>query len=194
MKVKSLKAMEVPSDLKIFPKAIVCEESNVKGDVTVSAGCVIHPHCTINAENGPIVFGENCIVEEYVTISNKNDSDASSGGAGKTLYIGCNNVFEVGCSVEALSIGDKNVFEAKCSVSNQVDVSNGCIIGAGCRVDGRQTLLENTVIYGNDCLQREALEKQGSQILQIDYLRKLLPNYHHLRKSNYDPKKIRSAV
>lgn len=179
--------MEASSDLKIFPKAIVCEESNIKGDVTVSAGCVIHPHCNINAENGSIVFGENCIVEEYVTISN-------TSSAGKTLFIGCNNVFEVGCSVEALSIGDKNVFEAKSSVSNQVEVSNGCIIGAGCRVDGRQTLLENTVIYGNDCLQREALEKQGSQILQIDYLRKLLPNYHHLRKSNYDPKKIRSAV
>lgn len=144
--------------LKIFPKALVCEESNIKGDVTVSAGCVIHPHCNINAENGPIIFGENCIVEEYVTITNS---------IGQALYIGNNNVFEVGCSVEALKIGDKNVFEAKSLVSNEVEVTNGCIIGAGCRVEGKQILLESTVIYGKDCLQREALEKQGVSTFNI---------------------------
>lgn len=148
--------------LKILPKAIVCEESNIKGDVTISAGCVIHPHCNINAENGPIIFGENCIVEEYVTISNKIGNSISKNV--QTLYIGSNNVFEVGCSVEALIIGDKNVFEAKSLVSNEVEISNGCIVGAGCRVEGKQVLLENTVIYGNVCLQREALEKQGVSI------------------------------
>ncbi|KAL5290212.1 DCTN6 family protein [Megaselia abdita] len=147
--------------LKIYPKALVCEESNIKGDVIVSAGCVIHPHCNINAENGSIIFGENCIVEEYATISNKNKSP----GNYEILYIGCNNVFEVGCTVEALKIGDKNVFEAKSIVSNEVEISNGCIIGAGCRLEGKQTLLENTVIYGNDCLQREALEKQGVSLI-----------------------------
>lgn len=129
------------------------------GDITINAGCVIHPHCTINAKNGPIIFGENCIVEEYVKITN-NIEKASKEDL-PTLYIGCNNVFEVGCSVEAAKVGDKNVFEAKSLVSNEVEILNGCIIGAGCRLDGKQVLLENTVIYGNDCLQREALEKQG---------------------------------
>lgn len=32
----------------------------------------------------------------------------------KTMVIGSNNVFEVGCIVEARYIGDNNVFESKC--------------------------------------------------------------------------------
>lgn len=30
------------------------------------------------------------------------------------MIIGNNNVFEVGCIIEAKSIGDNNVFESKC--------------------------------------------------------------------------------
>ena len=42
-------------------KAIVCEDSLLKGDITVSSGCVIHPSASIIAESGPIILGENCI-------------------------------------------------------------------------------------------------------------------------------------
>jgi dynactin-6 len=89
----------------------------------------------------------------------------------------------------ALSIGDRNVFECKSYVSAGVTVTNGCVIGAGCKLTGEQVLTERTIVYGKNCIQREAMDKQKAQI-QLDYLRKILPNYHHLRKPN-DPKKSR---
>ena len=73
---------------------------------------------------------------------------------------------------------------SKCFVSPNVTIASGCIVGAGCQLLGEQNLAENTVIYGNNnCEQREAIEKSsGAHMLQLDFLRKVLPNYHHLRK------------
>ncbi|CAD7077345.1 unnamed protein product [Hermetia illucens] len=180
------------NSVKIMPKAIVCEESVLRGDITISPGCIIHTSATIIAECGPIILGENCIVEEYATIINKNASEEAEAG-GNALIIGTNNVFEVGCHVQAKKIGENNIFECKSYVSPAVSVSSGCVIGAGCRLLAAQTLPEHTVIYSKNCLQRDAMEKQ-SQALQIESLRKILPNYHHLKKATFDAKKIRGQV
>lgn len=194
-------------------RAKVCEEATLIGDITISSGCVIHPSASIIAESGPIILGENCIVEEYATIlyripkdyptqlldtlklqSSHEQQQQQQLSNKPALIIGANNVFEVGCTIEALNIGDKNVFECKSYVSPYVVITNGCIIGSGCKLEGKQILPENTVIYSENCLQREALEKQGSHTIQLDYLRKVLPNYHHLKKPNFDPKKVRGQI
>ncbi|XP_036320979.1 dynactin subunit 6 isoform X1 [Rhagoletis pomonella] len=184
------------NDIKIMGKAIVCEDCTLSGDITISPGCVIHPSATIIAEAGPIVLGENCIVEEYSTIAFRLPVGQKfyPSTEVRTLNVGANNVFEVGSTVEACHIGEKNVFESKCYVGPCVFVSSGCIIGAGVKLIAEQKLQENIVLYGRNCLQREAIDKHGSQTLQIDFLRKVLPNYHHLRKPNYDPKKMRIAA
>uniref|UniRef100_A0A182N9C4 Dynactin subunit 6 n=1 Tax=Anopheles dirus TaxID=7168 RepID=A0A182N9C4_9DIPT len=188
------------STFKIMPRSMVCEDSNLRGDITISSGCVIHPCSTIIAESGPIVLGENCIVEEYATVRYRipeNHPDygkLTEEGTLKPLIIGPDNVFEVGCTVEALSIGERNVFECKSYVSADVTVGSGCLIGAGCRLVGKQTLADKTILYTSECLQREAMDRQKTQMIQLDYLRKILPNYHHLRKVNHDPKKARPQV
>eukprot|EP00099_Drosophila_melanogaster_P018798 NP_609949.1 dynactin 6, p27 subunit [Drosophila melanogaster] len=185
----------MPSEnrIKILPKAVVCEESSLRGDITFSSGCVVHPSATVIADAGPIIIGENCIIEEYATVAHRLEPGAVW-DVNNILSIGTHNVFEVGCQVEAAKIGDKNVFESKCYVGPGVTVSSGCVVGAGIKIHGSQRLPENTIVYGEQGLQREAIDKQGSQTLQIDFLRKVLPNYHHLRKPNYDPKKARSVV
>lgn len=148
-----------------MPKAIVCEceDSVFEGDITVSTGCIIHPRVTIIAKSGPIIIGENCLIEEYTTIIYDTDADASEAESDKaaTLVIGANNVFEVGCEVRATQIGEKNIFESKCNVSSAVKVTNNCIIGAGCQLLGPQTLPENTIIHGRNCAEREALERSS---------------------------------
>lgn len=147
-----------------MPKAIVCDDANMSGDITVAGGCVIHPGATIIAEAGPIIIGENCIVEEYATIVHKKlpvDETATASEKAPVLVIGANNVFEVGCVVEATKIGEKNVFECKSYVSSKVKVASGCVIGAGCRLEASYDLPDNTVIYGRECLQRDVMEKQG---------------------------------
>lgn len=75
------------------------------------------------------------------------------------LIIGSHNVFEVDCNVEAPKIGNHNVFESKCFVGNKVTVSNGCTIGAGCRVTEEQILKENICIFGSNCQMRECIDK-----------------------------------
>ncbi|XP_055626712.1 dynactin subunit 6 [Toxorhynchites rutilus septentrionalis] len=191
--------MSLKNDIKIMHRSMVCEDSNLKGDITISSGCVIHPSTTIIAESGPIIIGENCIVEEYATIIHRIPKGhpayaEGTDGSVKPLIIGPDNIFEVGCTVEALKIGERNVFECKCYVSADVTVTNGCVIGAGCRLVGQQVLPEKTIVQGKQCQQREAIEKQRSQMVQLDYLRKILPNYHHLKKATYDPKKVRAQV
>lgn len=147
--------------LKIMPKAIVCEcdDSIFYGDITVSSGCIIHPRVTIIAKSGPIIIGENCLIEEYTTIIHDTGDDTCSMAKPPVLVIGANNVFEVGSRVEANKIGEKNLFECKCYVSSAVMVTNNCIIGAGCQLIGEQTLSENSIIHGRSCAERESIEK-----------------------------------
>jgi dynactin-6 len=150
---------------------------------------VVHPSAQIIAESGPIIIGENCIIEEYAKIIHRIPSDhrlyqeQQSQDKPHVLVIGANNIFEVGSTVESLKIGEKNIFECKCYVSANITISSGCVIGAGCSLNGEQHLAEGTVIFGKHCQQREALDRvSGSHMLQLDFLRKVLPNYHHLRK------------
>lgn len=154
--------------LKIMPKAIVCEcdESVFIGDITISGGCIVHPRVTIIAEAGPIIIGENCLIEEYATIIHRGsiEIDAEPSAKPPVLLIGSNNVFEVGCTIEATKIGEKNVFEGKSTVSSGVTITNNCIIGAGCHLKGEQTLPENTIIHSRSCSERELLEKSGVSI------------------------------
>lgn len=147
-----------------MPKAIVCdcEESVFSGDITVSTGTIIHPRVNIIAKTGPIIIGENCLIEEYATIIH--DTGVPSEAALEkppVLVIGANNVFEVGCTVEALKIGERNTFECKSYVSSEVKVSNNCVIGAGCRLESEHELPENTIVHGKGCEQREAIEKSA---------------------------------
>ncbi|GJQ66365.1 putative dynactin [Trypoxylus dichotomus] len=172
------------NNIKIIAGAIVCHEAKLRGDVTIGAGTIMHPCASINAEAGPIIIGEKCLIEEQSKITHRVPFDREEQKNIPVLIVGSNNVFEVGCNVEACKIGDNNIFESKCFVGNKVTVTNGCIIGAGCYVTEEQILPENTIIYGEKCLQREALCGPGQQTLQMDTLSKMLPNYHRIRKPN----------
>lgn len=53
------------------------------------------------------------------------------------------------------------MFESKCFVGNKVTVTNGCTIGAGCKLTQEQILKENVIIFGDKCQMREGLDKPG---------------------------------
>ncbi|NP_001039059.1 dynactin subunit 6 [Xenopus tropicalis] len=172
-------------NVKIAPGAVVCVESEIKGDVTIGPRTVVHPKARIYAEAGPIIIGEGNLIEEQAFIRNSfpeniaPDSDVEP----KTMIIGTNNVFEVGCYSQAMKMGDNNVIESKAFVGRNVILTSGCIIGACCQVDTCEVIPENTVIYGSDCLRRVQTERPQPQTLQLDFLMKILPNYHHLKKT-----------
>ncbi|XP_074661363.1 dynactin subunit 6-like [Tubulanus polymorphus] len=167
------------SSLKIAQGAVVCTECELRGEITIGSRTVVHPKARIIAEGGPIIIGESNLIEEQVEIINKKSENNEI----VTMVIGNNNVFEVGSCTQALMFGDNNVLEAKAVVGPKTRLSNGCIIGAMCEVTSPETLVENTVVYGADCGRRIQAERPAPQTLQLDFLTKILPNYHHLKKA-----------
>lgn len=162
------------SKIKITPGAVVCQEAELKGEISIAAKTVVHPKARIIAENGPIIIGEGNLIEEQALLWNSTP--------GKSMVIGNFNVFEIGCTSESLRIGNNNVAEAKSKLGPLVEVEDGCVIGNKCRVETQEKLSNNTVIYGQNGSRRIASEVPAQQTLQLDFLTKILPNYHHLKK------------
>uniref|UniRef100_A0A7N5JC05 Dynactin subunit 6 n=1 Tax=Ailuropoda melanoleuca TaxID=9646 RepID=A0A7N5JC05_AILME len=163
--------------VKIAPGAVVCVESEIRGDVTIGPRTVIHPKARIIAEAGPIVIGEGNLIEEQALIINAhpdNITPDTEDPEPKPMIIGTNNVFEVGCCI---------LYNNLTYVGRNVILTSGCIIGACCNLNTFEVIPENTVIYGADCLRRVQTERPQPQTLQLDFLMKILPNYHHLKKT-----------
>lgn len=166
---------------KIGAGSIVCQEAEIRGEVIIGSKTVIHPKARILAVNGPIKIGDNNLIEEQTSIINQGDNDEPDSSV---MEIGNNNVFEVGSCCEAVKIGNNNTLESKSKVGRQVVLGNGCVIGACCQLTTNETLPDNTVIFGKDCQRRVQSERPLPQTLQLEFLTKVLPNYHHLKKTS----------
>jgi len=165
-------------ELKIGSGVIFCTEAVSNGDIFVGANTVVHPKAQILAESGPIIIGENNLIEENACIINMHLP--SKDGTPVTLTIGNNNVFEVGSKCEALKVGDNNVIEVNAFVGPKVEITSGCIIGACCKLKTAGIVPLNTIVFGLDCSRRTATEKPAPQTSQLEHLRKVLPNYHYI--------------
>jgi len=189
-------AGSIPTGVQVTYGAVVCVEAELTGDVRIGLKTIIHPCAKILAKNGPIIIGDFNIIEEMATIVNWST---------EPMVIGNNNVFEVSSVVMAKSVGDHNVFETKCFVGEGIVIPNGCTFGAATSVGmGRDvesgkilgsgsekdlpiretSVLDNSVFYGEPLKHRIAGEKPAMQTLQIDFLAKILPNYHHVKLYN----------
>ena len=59
------------SNVKILGGAVVCNECELKGDITIGARTVIHPKARIIAESGPIIIGLIIINIEIITFDER---------------------------------------------------------------------------------------------------------------------------
>jgi len=175
-------------NLQIATGAVVCQEANLVGEISIGEGTVVHPKANIIAEAGPIIIGKNNIIEEQTTIRNSWPEDATEEQkkTKRTMNIGDNNVFEVGCLVEADRIGKCNVVESKTFLSKGCILGDGCVIVASYRMPP-STLEDNTVIYGIQGKKRVVQNAQETHLAthakHLEILWKTLPGFHHLRKS-----------
>ncbi|RHZ68392.1 hypothetical protein Glove_295g28 [Diversispora epigaea] len=160
----------------IGKRAVVCQDTELKGEIHIGPGTVLHPQCKINAECGPIYIGNNNIIEENVTIINKYP--------GK-LIIGDENVFEVGCFVEGSKIGSRNIIEAKARILGSTSLGDNCVIGAVCSTNKDDEIPDDTVIYGDHHNRRTQTATSSHQsslhTRHLDYLREVLPKFNHVR-------------
>ncbi|KAF9586060.1 hypothetical protein BGW38_010050 [Lunasporangiospora selenospora] len=125
--------------LTISSRALVCQDNDLRGDITVGTGTVLHPQCKVWALGGSIIFGSGNIVEENAEIINRGP---------ETLFIGDNNVFEVGSKMEGAKIGSRNTLEVRSQVKSGTWVGDECVIGAVCSTNENEILSDRTVIYG----------------------------------------------
>jgi dynactin-6 len=103
--VKGSAQGKMSKSVKIAPGAMVCNEYELLGDITIGSMTVIHPKALIIAEAGPIIIGECNIVEEQARIINRRPPGEAVPTSVPVMIIGANNVFEVDCCSEALKIG-----------------------------------------------------------------------------------------
>lgn len=112
-------------NLTVGTRVIIAQDADLRGEISVGSGTVIHPKATILALQGAISIGSNCIIEEAAVIVNRRSAP---------IRIGDNNLFEVGCRIEAASIGSYNVFEVRSKVASNVAIGSYSVVGAGCVV------------------------------------------------------------
>ncbi|RKP06662.1 trimeric LpxA-like protein [Thamnocephalis sphaerospora] len=161
--------------LVVGPGALVCQESQLTGNVSIGSGCVLHPKSCIIADVGPIVIGRNNIIEENVVIINRQKMP---------LIIGDENLFEVGAYVEGARVGSRNIFESRSRVVGATTVGNNCVIGIGCQTEVNETLSDCTVIFGGQLDRRLAkpdLTQMAVHARHLDYLRATLPKFNRMR-------------
>ncbi|GAA6049635.1 hypothetical protein JCM3770_005046 [Rhodotorula araucariae] len=116
---------DIKDSFKVGSRTVVVQDCDLRGDITIGSGTVLQPRCTVLAVGGPVIFGSNNIIEENVVFVNRRKHP---------MVIGDNNLFEVGCRIEAPSIGDWNTFGIRSRVSPFVEVGSHCAVGAGCIV------------------------------------------------------------
>jgi len=78
----------IKDKFSIHTKAVVCQDVDLRGDITIGSGTIVHPKATIFAITGPIVIGTGNIIEEGAIIINRKK---------ETMRIGDENLFEIGC-------------------------------------------------------------------------------------------------
>lgn len=166
----------------IHSKAVVCQDSELKGDITIGAGTIVHPKATIFAIAGPIVIGTNCILEEGCILVNRRK---------EVMRIGDDNLFEICCRVESPSIGNFNTFSTKSRVHHTIRVSSYCVIGACSLVVPTQDQLfdDFTVVYGPTAEQRVwsgrgKIQEADLRRKHAEYLREMLPKFNRLRRGD----------
>eukprot|EP00050_Salpingoeca_kvevrii_P015678 m.49036 g.49036 ORF g.49036 m.49036 type:complete len:178 (-) comp6458_c0_seq3:1499-2032(-) len=168
----------------IMEGALVCRGALLLGDITIGSGSVVHPSAVLRAEDGPIVIGDNTLIEEQVEIVNRRPANAT-GSAGGVMMIGQNNVFEAGSRCEALIVGDSNVFESKSVIGRDVTVGNHCRVGAACTVTANEPLEDHTIVYGPEAIRRKDLSyhRPPAYDEQLVHLRSLLPKFHPIQNA-----------
>ncbi|EKM61599.1 uncharacterized protein PHACADRAFT_204766 [Phanerochaete carnosa HHB-10118-sp] len=156
----------------IHSKAVVCQDVDMKGDITIGAGTIVHPKATIFAASGPIVIGSGCIIEEGAIVLNRRK---------EVMRIGDDNLFEIGCRVEC-PMANFNTICTRARIHYTTRLSSYCVVGAGCLVVAteEEILDEYTVIYGPGAERRiwsgrGRLQEADLRKKHAEYLREMLP-------------------
>ncbi|CAI2305660.1 unnamed protein product [Caenorhabditis sp. 36 PRJEB53466] len=164
--------MTETSGVSIASSTIVCAEAEIKGEVTIKEGCVVHPHVIFDATKGPIFVGDNNIFEEYSVICNNSD--------GQPMIIGDSNIFQVHSKCSAKYVGSRNVIGVHAVLEDGCSVPDDCSVAPKSHVFSRQNLDPSVAVHGQFGEHRQTVTPNLTPNTQLEFLRKVIPSYHHL--------------
>lgn len=105
---------------KIHDSAFVSETAYVVGEVIIGKNSGIWPGAVVRADFGPILIGENTMVED--------NSVVHSGGS---MEIGSNIIIGHGVVVHGKKIGDNTLVGNNATILDDAEIGCNCIVGAG---------------------------------------------------------------
>ncbi|PWN38008.1 uncharacterized protein FA14DRAFT_22031 [Meira miltonrushii] len=129
--------------LTVGSRCIIADAADIRGNVHIGDGTIIHPTAFIQCvnENGKIVIGKDCIIEERVHIFHQGEGE---------MKIGDKNLFEVGARIESSTIGSHNTFECRSRVTDSVIIQDFTTVGAGCIAQPPPDWIPATVDQGDE--------------------------------------------
>ncbi|KAJ3427461.1 dynactin [Anaeramoeba flamelloides] len=130
--------------LKIGQNTIICDSSELEGDITIGSNCVLHPFSRIIAKDGPIVIGDGNLLEANCVLINEKKGTRDSSAP---MRIGNYNRFEIGSQVRSLTIGNCNVIGIKTKLERGSVLKDGIVIAPTVNVKDGVQVQNYTVMF-----------------------------------------------
>ena len=137
---------------KIDDSAFVSETAYVVGDVTIGKNSGVWPGAVIRADFGPIVIGENTMVEDNSVV---HGADA--------MEIGSNIIIGHGVVVHCKKIGDNCLIGNNATLLDDSEIGANCTIGAGSLVRRGMVIPDSSFVVGVPAEIRKQNSPQTSQ-------------------------------
>ncbi|MGD0353769.1 MAG: gamma carbonic anhydrase family protein [Dehalococcoidia bacterium] len=122
---------------KIAASAFISEAAYVVGDVEIGENSSVWPGAVIRADFGNITIGHNTSIEDNSVIHGATD-----------VTIGNNNVIGHGAVVHCRRVGNSVLIGNNATVLDGAEISDYCIIGAGCLIPPNTKISERSVVIG----------------------------------------------
>ncbi|KAJ2705231.1 hypothetical protein FB645_002629 [Coemansia sp. IMI 203386] len=161
--------------MQIAPRALVCKNTVIEGDVHIGNETVVHVGASILAKNGPIIIGSGNIISERAVIVNHHSTP---------LTIGDDNLIETDARIEGRGMGHRNTVQVRAVVAGSSTLGNDCVVGATCSTAPNENVPDNTVLFGNPQSRRTRAdgnpEHRFTHKKHLDYIHEMLPRYNHI--------------
>lgn len=179
---------ESRDDIKIENGAIVVQNSILEGDITIGKGTIVNPNVRIIAKAGPILIGNNCVIDENVEILNESSAHSDM-ESGNVMVVGDNNHFRTGCKIRCVGIGNENIIGVLAVLEKGSFLPSRCYIGPKCVIRRSASVSEGTYVEsaGESLVnyERNLNEPLLIEIQQTwDIQSKLIPQYNKIVKAN----------
>ena len=117
----------------------VADNATVLGDVTLGKGSSVWYGAVLRGDDGPLVLGENCNVQDNAVLH----CDAGGG-----VRLGQNVTVGHSALVHGCTVGENSLIGMHATLLNHCTVGRNCIIGAGALVPEGMVIPDNSVAVG----------------------------------------------